>query len=171
MGSNSFGLDVGYHSKYLKQLIRDMDNYTPEEYARSLLRMVNVTASEIMSEPEFNQADIERGKVALEQTKLTNVDIGEGSLNLELQGGACKVFAESFAHQLKGGHGNYVEMSLHHPDIGNMTVTLQKVDGITPAGKVAAIAEHFTELKKTVPFASVSHDYILKLLDRIDKGE
>lgn len=53
MSDNRFGLDVNYHSGVLKQVLRGIENYTPEEYARALLRMVNVTAPVVMQEKEF----------------------------------------------------------------------------------------------------------------------
>ncbi len=53
--NNRYGLDVNYHTNFLKQLVRDMDNYTKQEYARSLLRMVAVTSPETMQEAEFTK--------------------------------------------------------------------------------------------------------------------
>lgn len=37
--TNRYGLDVRYYREKLSQLIRDADNYTPEEMSRALFRL------------------------------------------------------------------------------------------------------------------------------------
>ena len=48
-------LDKHYHEKNLKIILRDIKNYTPDEYARALLRLVCVADPIVMTEPEFTQ--------------------------------------------------------------------------------------------------------------------
>lgn len=51
--TNEYGLDVGYFKRYFKLLLRDADNYTPAEMARSLARMSVVADEKVLLEPEF----------------------------------------------------------------------------------------------------------------------
>jgi hypothetical protein len=50
-------IDVAYHRNYLNQIVRDLDNYNDDEYARALLRMVNITSPKVMLEKEFYLVD------------------------------------------------------------------------------------------------------------------
>ncbi len=46
--------------------------------------------------------------------------------------------AESFADQFKSsGAVNYLELLFDHSEVGPLTVTMQRVDGLTPAQKLA----------------------------------
>ena len=56
---NRYGLDASYHKGKLKQIVRDIDNYHPDEFARSLLRLVVVASPVVMAEPEFGSARVE----------------------------------------------------------------------------------------------------------------
>ena len=51
----SVQLDRNYHAKNLKRLLRDLDNYTADEYSRALLRLVCVADPIVMTEREFVQ--------------------------------------------------------------------------------------------------------------------
>lgn len=53
---NRFGLDVNYHQPNLRMLADRIDNYTPQEYARTLLRLVVASSPIVMSESEFTKA-------------------------------------------------------------------------------------------------------------------
>lgn len=70
------------------------------------------------------------------EVRLTGMHPIGGALHIGLEGGACKIFAESFAEQFReSGATNYVEMTLESNDaeIGELLVTLQRVQGKTPA--------------------------------------
>lgn len=51
--NNRFGLDADYHFRKLAIILRDIENYTPDEYARSLARLVRVADASVLREPEF----------------------------------------------------------------------------------------------------------------------
>ncbi|MDE1139953.1 MAG: hypothetical protein PW999_09920 [Paraburkholderia tropica] len=70
------------------------------------------------------------------EVRLTGMHPIGGALHIGLEGGACKIFAESFAEQFRESCAtNYVEMTLESNDaeIGELLVTLQRVQGKTPA--------------------------------------
>ena len=48
-------LDKHYQKKNLKRILRDLENYCPDEYARALLRLVCVVDPIVMTEPEFTK--------------------------------------------------------------------------------------------------------------------
>tara|TARA_R110001583_G_scaffold155783_6_gene307462 strand:+ start:161 stop:514 length:354 start_codon:yes stop_codon:yes gene_type:complete len=50
---NRHGLDSSYFKLKLGELTRDADNYTPDEMARALLRLVCVASPVVMTESEF----------------------------------------------------------------------------------------------------------------------
>lgn len=52
---NEYGLDVDYFRRYFELMVRDVRNYTPDEMARSLLRMSMVADSKVMLEDEFQR--------------------------------------------------------------------------------------------------------------------
>lgn len=66
-----------------------------------------------------------------------------GGANIGLKGKACQVLANAFAGQFIGtGAVNFLEVGFNHKDIGDLTVTMQKVNGLTPAAlKAKAEAE------------------------------
>ena len=56
--ANEYGLDTRYHTGKLEILMRDIDRYTPDEFARTLLRLVGVASPITMAESEFNKVRI-----------------------------------------------------------------------------------------------------------------
>jgi len=70
------------------------------------------------------------------------MNVVDGGLNIELEGGACRLLAESFADQFsESGAKNYLEISFYSDKTGPLVVTMQKAGAITPAGKVAKMKE------------------------------
>ncbi len=62
----------------------------------------------------------------------------DGGFGFELSGGVCHLMAEGFAEQFKqSGAINYLELLFDHSDIGPLTITMQRVNGLTPAQKLA----------------------------------
>lgn len=51
---NEYGLDVSYFRRYFELMVRDVNNYTPSEMARSLARMSIVADEKVIKEDEFN---------------------------------------------------------------------------------------------------------------------
>lgn len=75
-------------------------------------------------------------------TNIKSMNVVDGGLNIELEGGACQLLAESFADQFaESGATNYLEMSFYSEKTGSLVVTMQKSGAITPAGKVAKMKE------------------------------
>lgn len=52
-GTNEYGLDIGYMSKKLNILLRDLDRHTPDEAARVLARLAKVAKEGVLAEAEF----------------------------------------------------------------------------------------------------------------------
>lgn len=55
MAKNEYGLDTSYFGRYFELMLRDHKNYTPDEMARSLLRMSLVADDKVIKEDEFKQ--------------------------------------------------------------------------------------------------------------------
>jgi len=62
----------------------------------------------------------------------------DGGFGFEFSGGVCPLMAEAYAEQFKqSGAINYLELLFNHSDIGPLTITMQRVEGLTPAQKLA----------------------------------
>jgi len=62
----------------------------------------------------------------------------DGGFGFEFSGGICQLMAEAYAEQFRqSGAINYLELLFHHSDIGPLTITMQRVEGLTPAQKLA----------------------------------
>lgn len=76
-------------------------------------------------------------------TLLTGISIGNGSMDIGMQGGAARLLADSFFDQfIESGAVNYLEVRFDSPEKmpgKSMVVTLQLVDGLTPAQKIAEL--------------------------------
>lgn len=57
MSKNRYGLDVHYFKNNLKKLLRDIDNYKPDEMARALTRLAVVADVKVIRESEFSTQD------------------------------------------------------------------------------------------------------------------
>jgi len=51
---NEYGLDVSYFKAKIKRIIRDIDRYTPDEFAREMARMSVTADGSVIKEKEFN---------------------------------------------------------------------------------------------------------------------
>ena len=51
---NRYHLDVEYFKAKLKLVLRDINNYRPDELARELLRL-SLTSENVLNEPEFQK--------------------------------------------------------------------------------------------------------------------
>lgn len=62
----------------------------------------------------------------------------DGGFGFEFSGGVCQLLAEAYAEQFKqSGAINYLELLFQHSDIGPLTITMQRIEGLTPAQKLA----------------------------------
>jgi hypothetical protein len=71
-----------------------------------------------------------------DETKIVEILFRNGVMNVELEGGACRIFAEMFAEQIaKSNAENYLEVSFYSklilPD-EKLVVTIQRCKGKTP---------------------------------------
>lgn len=57
MATNHYGLDVSYFESKLSRIQRDINNYTPSEFARELARMAVTANKKILNENEFSKPD------------------------------------------------------------------------------------------------------------------
>lgn len=82
------------------------------------------------------------------QAFLQGMSVHESTLQLSITGLASQMLANAFAGQFKGsGATNYLELSFEHPDVGQFTVTMQKVSGKTP-GRLKAEASQLADQLK-----------------------
>ena len=55
---NRYGLDVSYSKEKINQILRDINNYKPDEFARQLVRIATAANPDVLKEVEFkNIAD------------------------------------------------------------------------------------------------------------------
>jgi len=102
----------------------------------------------------------------------------DGGFGFEFSGGVCQLLAEAYADQFKqSGAINYLELLFDHTEIGPLTITMQRVEGLTPAQKLAkveaerdALAAELSRLRKQKPMAQVAESFIF-FLRRQDSGE
>lgn len=88
----------------------------------------------------------------------------DGGFGFEFSGGVCQLLAEAYAEQFKqSGAINYLELLFQHSDIGPLTITMQRVEGLTPAQKLSqaeaerdALQAKLAELQKQKPVGTVS---------------
>lgn len=87
MATNQYGLDTIYMRRKLELLVRDADNYKPDEMARALARLVVVADADVLQESEFSAAPrpvpseetgwlIENGGAAQTLYRCINNDMG-----------------------------------------------------------------------------------------------
>lgn len=70
-----------------------------------------------------------------------------GGFGFEFSGGVCQMMAEAYAEQFKSsGAINYLELLFNHTEIGPLTITMQRVEGLTPAQKLAKAEDERSEL-------------------------
>ncbi|HGE8501496.1 hypothetical protein ACYZFV_01400 [Serratia ureilytica] len=75
----------------------------------------------------------------------------DGSFGFTFSGLAVQLMADCFADQFKSsGAINYLELLFEHAEVGEMTVTMQRVEGLTPAQKLAAAEQRITELEQAM---------------------
>lgn len=75
----------------------------------------------------------------------------DGSFGFTFSGLAVQLMADCFADQFKSsGAINYLELLFEHAEVGEMTVTIQRVEGLTPAQKLAAAEQRITELEQAM---------------------
>lgn len=55
--TNQYGLDADYFSKWIRRVLRGIDNYTPEELARELARMAVTANPSVLNENEFQKKE------------------------------------------------------------------------------------------------------------------
>ncbi|MBE4973231.1 hypothetical protein IMX17_07455 [Serratia sp. X3] len=73
----------------------------------------------------------------------------DGSFGFTFSGLAVQLMADCFADQFKSsGAINYLELLFEHAEVGEMTVTMQRVEGLTPAQKLAAAEQRIAELSR-----------------------
>jgi len=62
----------------------------------------------------------------------------DGGFGFEFSGGVCQLLAEAYAEQFRqSGAINYLELLFQHSEIGPLTITMQRVEGLTPAQKLS----------------------------------
>ncbi|CAD7529637.1 hypothetical protein [Aeromonas hydrophila] len=93
---------------------------------------------------EFDTEAIEAGTFAdfigkqVYLHEIENANSGE----LRLSDVSLQLMAAGFAGKMKANAAdNYMEFGLFHPDTGPITITVQRVEGLTPAQKLAAMTK------------------------------
>lgn len=86
----------------------------------------------------------------------------DGSFGFTFSGFAVQIMAESFADQFReSGAVNYLELLFEHEEIGLLTVTMQRTQGLTPAQKLARAESERDELARQVSALQTSQDNII----------
>lgn len=92
----------------------------------------------------------------------------DGSFGFTFSGLAIQIMAESFADQFKSsGAVNYLELLFDHSEVGPLTVTMQRVEGLTPAQKLAAVE---AQLEKAEAALSAANEKLSKPVVLPDDG-
>lgn len=75
----------------------------------------------------------------------------DGGFGFEFSGGVCQLMAEAYAEQFRqSGAINYLELLFNHSDIGPLTITMQRVEGLTPAQKLAQAEAECANLRQAI---------------------
>lgn len=114
----------------------------------------------------FDGVELERfegktiGEYIANQTRLLSAGPGEsGGFDLLLDGGACRFLIEAFAQQFKqSGATNYLECSFSHNELGPLTVTLQRVHGITPAQRIDQLQRRVERYEEELATVTADRD-------------
>lgn len=103
------------------------------------------------------------------ETRLRSAGPGEsGSFDLVLDGGACGLLIEAFAGQFKqSGATNYLECGFIHGELGTMTVTVQRVDGITPAQRIQELQLRLEGCNEELETVKTDRDALRSRLDQL----
>lgn len=90
----------------------------------------------------------------------------DGGFGFEFSGGICQLMAEAYAEQFRqSGAINYLELLFNHSDIGPLTITMQRVEGLTPAQKFTQAEAQRDELLAEL------EDCLYRIDCTISKGE
>lgn len=77
----------------------------------------------------------------------------DGGFGFSFSGFAVQLMAEAFAEQFKGsGAVNYLELLFQHKELGPLTVTMQRVAGLTPTKRLAQAEAQRDELLAALEF-------------------
>ncbi|WP_288476691.1 hypothetical protein [uncultured Pantoea sp.] len=102
----------------------------------------------------------------------------DGGFGFEFSGGVCQLLADAYAEQFKqSGAINYLELLFQHSEIGPLTITMQRVEGLTPAQKLAqaeaqrnVLAAENAILKSGIGFFSYGTDSGFEEHDSAEKA-
>lgn len=109
------------------------------------------------AEPTALEAENEKLRHALAQkitseTVLKDLSMRGNSINMHLDGGACRLLADAFVDQFRHEGGkNFVEVGFTSRDGMGLIVTLQRVDGKTPAQLLNDAKKELADLAASVP--------------------
>lgn len=111
------------------------------------------------------------GEILAGELRLNNAGPrADGGFGFELSGGVCHLMAEGFAEQFKqSGAINYLELLFDHSDIGPLTITMQRVNGLTPAQKLAKAETERDGLQQKLD--AVVDDLLQGMVDAIEKEQ
>lgn len=96
----------------------------------------------------------------------------DGSFGFTFSGFAVQIMAESFADQFReSGAVNYLELLFEHKEIGPLTVTMQRTQGLTPAQKLAKAEAERDELARKLSAKTISEQSIINAFGISGEGE
>lgn len=85
----------------------------------------------------------------------------DGGFGFEFSGSICQLMAEAYAEQFRqSGAVNYLELLFNHSDIGPLTITMQRVEGLTPAQKLAQAEAQRDELQQKLNEAAAEAAFL-----------
>ena len=99
--------------------------------------------------------EILAGEVRLNKAEPTE----DGGFSFSFSGGFIQLMANAYAEQFKhSGAINYLELVFQHHELGQLNVTMQRVNGLTPAQKLAQAEAELDKL--AAECAAMRADYI-----------
>ena len=105
----------------------------------------------------------------IQQAFITGMNPSPEGMDLGIRGLAAQMLAASFAGQFVGnGAVNYLEVRMSHPDVGPFTVTIQRIEGLTPTQKLKQVEAQRDELLALLRIVRGKHGCGALTLPRAD---
>ncbi|EIC83346.1 hypothetical protein [Serratia sp. M24T3] len=97
----------------------------------------------------FRIAGKDLGEILAGEVRLNKAEpTGDGGFSFSFSGGVIQLMANAFAEQFKdSGAINYLELIFQHHELGSLNVTMQRVEGLTPAQKLTQVEMELDKLK------------------------
>lgn len=145
---SKFELAKSYGSDQLTVPMPDLEALIAQLEAKNIRADACVNAFDGIETERFAGKSI--GEFLTGEVRLNKAEPkSDGSFGFTFSGVAIQIMAEAFADQFKSsGAVNYLELLFDHSEVGPLTVTMQRVEGLTPAQKLAAVEAQLEAAQK-----------------------